>query len=228
MKKRNFPIWTILYKNLIWILLVVIAFGVLSYFYSRKKKNPTYIASEQILVYADIDETAKRSTATANNNATLADLVLSKVISAFKSEEAMAIINSKIEDEYYISKGSIGTDVGETLIFTMSYADVSQDGAEKRLSNAIKGFGWWLDECDKMDIDIISTGTISIKALQKEAEITVSTPYINDAIYGTAIGLLISCVIAILLYIFDNKVRDEKELESLTGAKLIAYVSNKK
>lgn len=230
MKKRNFPIWTILYKNLIWIIIVVLAFGVVSYSNSKKKKKPTYTVRREVLVYADIDDnTQKSTTSTASNNVTLADWVLAKVVASYQSPEAMEFVNWKINDGYYISSGNIGFELNDTLIFTMTYTDNSPENAQKKLDNAIKGFGWWIKECEERNIDIISTGVLSINSLQENTEPpSPSTPWLKDGLFGAGIGLIISFVIAVLLHIFDNKVRSEEELQKITGAKNMAYISNKK
>ncbi len=229
MKKKNFPIWTILYRNLIFILIVTIVFCALAFLYSKKKKSPTYTASKQVIVSCDIDVSTAKSR--ANNSLTLADLILPTIISSFTSDEANKVINNYLKEKYgeeaFIYSGSIGTSIDETLIFTISYSDSINELAEKRLDYAIEGFSAWLDEFDKTGRDITSTGSISISPVQRKAEVKKTTPYFTDAILGAGIGLIISIVAVILIYIFDNKVRSEEELKELTGLNIIAHLGNK-
>lgn len=230
MKKRNFPIWTIIYRNLLFLIIITIIAGSCFYLYSRKKKNPTYTASMQVIVSATIDISAQKTSSTANNNMTLADMVLPTVISSFTSEEAISVINKRLQDsgiEDSISAGSIGTDINDTLIFTMSYTDSSKQSASNRLTYSIEGFGWWFEECEAMGNDIISTGSVSIMPLQKMPEVSKFTPYLQDAMGGAAIGLLVAFVVVVLRYIFDNKIRSEEELKEITGQNVIAFLGNK-
>lgn len=232
MDKKTFPIWRIIYKNVFWIIISVILFTALFFVFSLGVKKSSYIASKEVMISARLDtkeeQGSTKTVQSATNNATLANLILPTISKALVSPKSIEIINQTAPSGVIVSGGSISFDYSNnSLVCTISYTDENPDEAIKKLDCVLDGFDTWLKESNNKSEKIVWTGVLSLIELQKNAVVSSKSPYLNDAILGAAFGLVIAIVVAVLIYLLDNKVKTSEDIKDITGENVIAYIGNK-
>ena len=225
--EKSFPFFKILLKNLLLIILTTILCALLFLGYSVMKVPPTYTASRSLILRTEIDSSSSQSQTA--NQATLAKRYLPTVEKLIKSPELLDEAEVNFLKKYEgsterLSKGAINVSYGEkSLIFSISYTDLSEDLAKKKLEVLIDTFS---------QSTVVSQGIMAenVKFIhtQKNTDISKSTVYVKYALIGAVVGAVISVVIALVVYALDNTVRDKKEFEELTGVSVIAYINKEK
>ena len=224
--EKSFPFFKILLKNLLLIILTTILCALLFLGYSVMKVPPMYTASRSLILRTEIESSSSQSQTA--NQATLAKRYLPTVEKLIKSPELLKEANDNFSkenaDSTGLSRGAITISYGEkSLIFSISYTDLSADLAKKKLETLIDTFSV---------SNIVSNGIMAedVKFIhtQKNTDISTSTAYVKYALIGGVIGAVISVVIALIVYALDNTVRDKKEFEELTGVNVIAYINKEK
>ncbi|MCQ2387997.1 MAG: Wzz/FepE/Etk N-terminal domain-containing protein [Clostridia bacterium] len=232
MQKKSFPIFSLLYRNIVLIILSIIIGGLLFGGYSYYKKKPVYTAQKQVVVSGDLDpESIRKTTTDATNSATLAEIWLPTVTQAIKTQEIVNIINqyysahSIYAGKTYISGANMGFSYSKnSVILTIFYTDVSPEYAAEKLTQLINSFETVFDEYDKLEQKLFSSGRINIQSVQNSTYIYTTRTLKKDFLTGAIIGLALSIVYVVVRYLFDNKVKSEEEIFELTGEKVIAYL----
>jgi len=218
---RSFPIWRILYRNLLLIILSIIIFAGGVAVYGKYTSKPTYTASCSVLLGISLDyESTETDKAT---DISLSKLYLPSIMQVMQSPVVIKRANDMYSDAGYISLNSISVKrvVDNSLIFSVSYTDYDKELAIKKLKTFVAAGAQELEENGEK---YVPANEFILTETQKEFVITTQTGVMYYAVVGAAIGLILSVLYAILKYLLDNKVKSEAELEEITQARLLAYI----
>ena len=215
--EQPFPFFAIIYRRIVLIVLVTVLAALLSLAYCLTSVKPTYTASNSLILRLSVgDDTA----GTVTTNVSLSKLYLSDVESIMESPKVMNYANETYEGEGSISANAIEVVMDEgSLIFSVSYTDLSEEVAKEKLATVIS--------CAS---EVLSSGALEAESValiptQKTSKVVENSGFAKYIVLGTAAGLVVSVLIAMLLYALDNSVNDRKEFEELTGISVLAYIS---
>ena len=225
--KTTFPFIESLLKNWLYILMALIL-GALAFLgYSMINIKPTYTASRSYIL-----RTFMNGTATQANQATLAKRYFSTFDKLINSPNAVDEVNLAYKQEQlengveladleYVSSENIGIVYQDTsLIFKVTYTDISKEKAIEKLSILVETFRYsdiFKDGIMASDVQLIET--------QQNWVVEKNTVYSKYTVLGAITGFVLSVVIITLIYVFDNRIRDKKDYEKLTGVSVIAYIA---
>ena len=123
-----------------------------------------------------------------------------------------------------IYASSIGTQSSESCIFTITYTDSDAETAKEKLESVVDGTRSIIARYEAEGKKIISAGEVDFTPTQAEPNVVYSYGIGKYVIVGLAIGLVVSIVSVIAVFLLDNKVKDAKDLEELTDTSVIAYI----
>ncbi len=216
---KNNPIsfLSVIYKNLVLIILITILCGLCGALYGFVKVKPVYTASRSVILRTSVKLEEDRNS--ASNDATLAKIYLGEVEKALKAPDVISYasdIYNKQGD--VLSSGAVSVNYGtESLIFKVSYTDVDEETASNKLGALIDA------AADRLE-DLIMAEEVTLINVQKEADISVNSSFDRYVILGVVAGILISLAIVAIRYGLDNTVKDKSEYEYLTGVSVIALI----
>lgn len=218
-QERTFPIFSILYKNLLIIILSAILFALIGFGYSALRVVPTYKASRSVIL---------RTTMVGSTSATegaLAKKYLPTVARLIKSPVVLDEFNNAYENSNErIYKGAIDIIYGEkSLIFTITYTDRTPELAKEKLDVIIKVFS----NSDNFK-DNVKAEEASIISTQKGCSIQKNTYYTKYTIVGALGGVAISIIAILIVCIMDNTIKSKEEIEEVTGVDLLANINKEK
>lgn len=226
--ETSVPILSLLYKNILLIVMITVLCALLGLGYGLIKVKPVYTATRTVIFRASVEESSSSTTIT---NVSLAQKYLPTVESLIKSPDVVKKANLKyatevlkITDELnaaelkYISSGAISVSFGESsLIMTLSYRDLSEKAAIEKLNILHSTANSELSQLPVVDkamlIDVQNSTTYS-----------VNDGLLSTVAIGSLIGFAISFGVVLLLYALDNTVKDREEFEELTGLNVMAYI----
>ena len=227
--QNTFTFIEILFKNWLYIVMALIL-GALAFLgYSIINIKPTYTASRSYILRTTMAD------GTQANQATLAKRYFTTVEKLIISPNALEEVNSAykqeqiddgvaLEDIEYLSSGNIGVVYQDnSLIFKIKYTDISQAKAIEKLSVLVETFRYsdiFKDGIMATEVQLIET--------QQNGVVERNTVYAKYTALGAIVGFAVSIVIITAIYVFDNKIRDKKEYEELTGVSVIAYIAKEK
>lgn len=227
--QNTFTFIEILFKNWLYIVMALIL-GALAFLgYSIINIKPTYTASRSYILRTTMAD------GTQANQATLAKRYFTTVEKLIISPNALEEVNSAykqeqiddgvaLEDIEYLSSGNIGVVYQDnSLIFKIKYTDISQAKAKEKLSVLVETFRYsdiFKDGIMATEVQLIET--------QQNGVVERNTVYAKYTALGAIVGFAVSIVIITAIYVFDNKIRDKKEYEELTGVSVIAYIAKEK
>jgi len=178
-----------------------------------------YTASSSVILRMSVGE------ATAGNvtsNASLAKLYLPDVAKIIESPLVISKANERYENKG-ISASSINVEYGEeSMIFTISYSDVSDKVAAEKLVTIITCASEVLaaGAVEAEDVSLIST--------QNEIDISVNEGFMKYILLGTAAGIVLSILLSILIYALDTTIVDREEFEDIAKVPVLSYISKVK
>lgn len=225
--EKSFPFFKILLKNALLIILTTILCALIGLGYCVMKVPPTYTASCSLILRTEIGSSSSQSQTA--NQATLAKRYLPTVEKLIKSPglllEADDNYAKKYEgEEQSLSKGAISVNYGEkSLIFSITYTDLSRELAEKKLNVLIDTFS-----TSKIVSSGIMADNVKFIRTQKDVDVVSNTSYVKYTIIGAVAGVVISVIATLIVYALDNTVRDKKEFEELTGVSVVAYINKER
>lgn len=227
--QNTFTFIEILFKNWLYIVMALIL-GALAFLgYSIINIKPTYTASRSYILRTTMAD------GTQANQATLAKRYFSTVEKLIISPNTLSEVNSAykqeqiddgvaLEDIEYLSSGNIGVVYQDnSLIFKIKYTDISQAKAKEKLSVLVETFRYsdiFKDGIMATEVQLIET--------QQNWVVEKNTVYAKYTALGAIVGFAIAIVVITAIYVFDNKIRDKKEYEELTGVSVIAYIAKEK
>ena len=225
-QEKTIPIFKLLYKNLLLIILITVLSALLSLGYCVLSVKPTYTASRSVILRTTMNkEDGINAANVLSNQAALAKLYLPNIAKLIKSPDVVTEVNKQYDNgKEKISRGAIGVRYGEqSLIFTISYTDKNSKLAEEKLNAVINTFA----VSDQFQ-DCVQADDAQLIHTQKECTVAKSTSYVKYTIIGTIAGIIIAVAISVLAYMLDNTIRDKKELEEITGVYLLSYIDKEK
>lgn len=222
--EREFPIWKILYKNLIYIILAAIVGTVGGYLVGRYTTKPSYTAKCSVILTTSLDPSSV-TVSTATTDLSLAQLVLPSVLEFIKAPETVEAANDIYDGEGEIYASNISTSSSDNCIFLVAYTDDDISVVREKLESVIEGTRSVINKKDAAGINIISAGEVDFIPTQSEPTISRSYSISKYWVIGFLAGAILSVVIIVSIYFFENKVKDVETLEAITGTGVIAYVS---
>lgn len=217
--EKPYPFFRILYKHKIMIILVTVLCMLLSVAYCAAYVKPVYTASSSVILRMSVGE------ATAGNvtsNASLAKLYLPDVAKIIESPLVISKANERYENKG-ISASSINVEYGEeSMIFTISYSDFSDKVAAEKLVTIITCAS------EELASGAVEAEDVSLISTQNEIDISVNEGFMKYILLGTAAGIVLSILIAILIYALDTTIVDREEFEDIAGVPVLSYISKVK
>ena len=130
----NFTVFTlfgILYKKLVWIILAVVLCASLGLGYSFYQNKTTYTATKPVMFVINVTST----NISAYNDVGLAKVYLPDVAVMIKTPTFVEKANERLDIDSNVSGGAIRVVFTEdSLIFNISYTDVSEEMAKQKLA----------------------------------------------------------------------------------------------
>ena len=221
-EERAFPIFRILYKNLIFIILLTILCGLLGTGYAIMKDKTVYTASCSAVFRASISGSQSAAN-DASNTVSLGKIYIPMVEDAIKSPAFIEQANKELKEKEGFENSSVSTgsiSLGfkdQSLIFSISYSDLNKDSARVKLETVV-------DVAKTLLADYLPAKDVSIITTSRHISITSSRNFTKYVTIAVVIGLAIGVVIAVLRYTLDSAVREKSEIEEITGISVIACI----
>lgn len=210
-----------LYEKLLLLILSTVLGALLGFGLGILRVSPVYTETTSVMLITDF-KTASGNNASNTSKITLAQLYLPNIEMILTSSEFIDATNESYreqggESEITASKININYSDEGSLIFNISYTDVSYELAEEKLDVVV--------ETAK---EILKTKLVADNVELKETtNVNAQNAHYNYTKYivvGLAIGLLISVGYVTVKYLMDNTIKDREEVERLTGVNVLAYI----
>ncbi|MBR2871551.1 MAG: hypothetical protein IKB98_09310 [Clostridia bacterium] len=215
-------IFAVLYKNLLLIILAAVLGALAGFGLGILSVEPVYRQGISVMLIAEVDS--------SNENASNSqDMALSQYWLGDVNEILTSPSFVKVANDYYKDNGGEGEIVAggisisynseQSLIFSITYTDVSDELAGKKLSAVVEKAKVHLqDKLVADNVELKETSNINFKSMDYD--------YTSYIIIGLLIGLLISVGYVVLRFLLDNTVKDKHELEELTGVNVLACIDS--
>ncbi len=223
-ERISFPLWKILFKNLILIIVLTVLCTLSGTVYGKLTVKPVYTAKSTVILTTSLDPSSVAA-GSASTDLSLSKLTLPSIISLISSPETISVANDIYKGEGEITEGNIGTVSGDTCIFSIYYVDSDPTIAKEKLEAVISGTRAIFTKYEQEGKKIISAGEVDFIPTQTEPSVSYSDKSGQYVLIGFATGLILSLLIAVLIYLFDNKVKDISDLEEISGSSVIAFIS---
>lgn len=218
--EQPFPFFAIVYRRAIMIILITVLCAMLSFAYCLTSVKPTYTATNSLMLRMSV---GNDSAGTVTTNVSLSKLYLSDVVKIIKSPKVIDYANEVYDGEGSINSGAISVSTDEeSLIFSISYTDLSTEQAKEKLAMVITCAS------EVLSSGAIEAESISLIPTQKDSKVREDSGFVKYIVLGTTAGLVFSVLLAMLMYALDSSVNDRKEFEELTGVSVLAYISQPK
>ena len=214
-----------LLKNRLFILLFTLLFTLLGAGYAALIRDTVYTAENEVIFAINIVEYDDEGVGyvSATNNLNYAGRYISTVqqhISTPKYVNEANNIYSHAGNEGAIDGKAIKMNYGDdTLIFSISYSDISPDAAEKKLEAVIESAKLILPE-------YVPATEVKLMPVQNRADITEDNGIFKFTLLGFAAGLVLSVGLVFLRYSLDNTVKSKEDFELITDTHLLACINN--
>ncbi len=227
-KKAGLSMWRVLLRKWFIILIAMVLCLGGATAYSILKIKPIYTAKTSIVLKMAVTQDMGTNTSNTNiNNATLVKKNLPTVKECILSAKMTTACN-----EYYneingttgnnISKGAISVSYGESsMIFSLSYTDVSEELASKKLSAIVNVSPEILGAEIKAE-------SLDLVPVQNFYDVSVSDGTAKVISIGGVIGIVLGVGVALLIYLLDNKISTKEELEEVVGTDILGYIEKGK
>lgn len=216
-EEKVFPFWQILYKNLLLIIIITVLCGALGTAAGFVCAKPVYTASSDIMLKVVFDNGSNN---VVNNN-TLSKRTLPTVADTISSPDIINVARGYRDDADIYAKNISVDYSNKSLIFSIGYVDDNEIDAKLRLADIITAVKMEFKDRHSTtftDIEFVET--------QSEYKITVTNKLATYIIIGFVGGAVAGVIVAILVFVLDNKIKDCRELEELTGLSVIAVIEN--
>ncbi len=235
-EKEKFPIWQILYRNLILIIAITVLCGAVGIVLGFVTAKDSYTASSNIVLKASYDYEDEAETNKVNDN-TLAKRTLPTVVSAIKSPKIVEKAQKNYKDTG-IKLSNISTKhKDDSLIFTLSYTDENAEDAKGRLNKIINTIQTefsdakfasdtfpGVSEVEFVELDAVSSRDPETGDEKMQYKVSVTNRRSTYIIIGFLGGLVLGICTAFLVFVLDNKVKSISDLEEITGASMLALI----
>lgn len=151
----------------------------------------------------------------------LAKKLIPSVVYVLKTS-IVDIANKGIKDGNYLSRNSISSSYNEdSLLFTLSYTDVSRENAINKLNLLFE-----TAEKDNTLLNYIQASEFKLLKTQHTPSVSSGTRKLLFTVIGTVLFCILVCGVIILINVLDHTVRDRDELEKLSESNVIAYIDD--
>lgn len=229
--EKTIPLVNLLYKNIVLIIMVVVLTALIGFGYSIVNVKPTYTAHRSFIL--------RMIQAEANENGQSA---LGKLHIKHLEEVLTFPEHIKKANEVYKERQNGTTEIkesavsinynDESLIFTLSYTDENEKDAAAKLhaiylvANEKLAESLTVDSVELIDIDNVN---INVETETYEGlSYTKDDGYLKFILIGAVAGFVISICVILIKYALDNTIRSKEELEEVTGASVLAFISKNK
>lgn len=214
--------FAVLYKNLLFIILSAILGALIGFGTGIITVKPVYTKSMSVMLLAEVDATEE--SASNSQDMALSQYWLGDVNKILKSSNFVTFANEYYESENgsgSIEAGSISITYNsdQSLIFSISYTDLSYELAEAKLKSVISRAKIYLQ--DKLVAD-----NVELKETSNVYGQSMKYNYTSYIIVGLFVGVLISVGYVTIKHLLDNTLKDKDEIEELTGTNLLACIES--
>lgn len=207
-----------------WVLIFTIALviTVLGSVYGYMKIKPTYRAETNTIFFVILTGEGDYEDGYNDNVAkSFTPNVASAIKSNVTANRATDIyLAENTDSKEKISAGAISVSYNEEdLIFKISYTDKSEALAIKKLDCVIKA----AKEVIAEDKTIVAKEK-GLTATQNRFDVIESSSLTSFVIICIFLGVILGVLVAFLISVLDNKVKDVEDIESITGVSLLTYL----
>ena len=214
----SLPLINLFLRNIILIILISVLCALIGLGYSVVRVKPVYTASRSVIL-----RTTLSSNKVLANQAALGKIYLSSIPDLIKSPNIIGVADYKYEEmreneNDKIVSGAVGMEYEkDSLIFQLTYRDKSPKLAEEKLEILIDTVAEEISQYIKAeDVQLIAT--------QRKCDIVETQFYTRYTGIGLAVGLGISVIIILMIYMLDNTIKSKSEFEEMTGITVLAHV----
>ena len=211
----------IIFSKKIFIILILLLSIILGYVYSYYYKKPEYQSSVKILLVADENKTNKELTQTdLNINSSLISTYSSIAKSTNVIEKTINNLGLNISVSK-LQKNIEAKQIDNTQFLKITVKDENAETAKDIANELSKVFTEQIKE-------IYNLENISIVDKAEIESIPCNVNHAKDMILFTGIGLFISMVVIMIIYFFDDTIKNEKEIEKSIKLKSIGTLPRDK
>lgn len=199
------------------IIIVSVLFATVGLCYSLIRDKTTYTAKKTVMLVLNIAGEADYS----YYDGSLSQAYLKDVSYVIKEPTFIATAQEIYGKDSVISSSAISSSITEdSLIFYISYTDKTEQEAVDKLDAVI--------ESAKIKLrDYIKAEDTSLKEMQNRADISQNKTHVKITLIALVVGIAFILILYLLIYLFDNTVKDKEELEEITGAKVFALIDDR-
>lgn len=210
-ESKNFPFFRIIIRNWVLILVLIIVCGIGGTMLGFITTKPVYTVKCDVMLKVYQNRTDKADTSLAKRYLpTIADTMVTPEVQKYARD------NYKVA----VSVGAVSITYNEdSLIFSVSYSDSNKEDAEKKLEAFLLAADFKMQEKTPVPVK-----KIQIVKMQNKNYFQVTDNKFQYTPIALAGGLVLGVIVAVLIYLLDNKVKDGKELESITGVSVLSYI----
>lgn len=221
-EKRSFPFFKILYKNIILILVIFLAFGIGGTLLGNFTVKTTYTANYSVMLRVSYDEETTKTATDIQSMNSLSEKYMATLVDIIKTRDIISVAQKGKEgDEFYgwINSGSVGITTSNSLIFTIKYSDKDINRAKLGVERIIYSTNKLISERNPF-----TAKSVDLVQMQYTPTISSSRSFVKYIVGGFIIGAVLGIGVALLTYLLDNKMKDAGELEEITGTSLISSI----
>lgn len=211
-------VFNILYKNLFLIILITIIGLLAGVGVGALRSKPTYTATLRVMFTTKFSEEYN----SAGNDVVLAKIYLPNAVDKVKSHIIIADANEIYTGEGSVSVEAITTSYGEeSLIFSISYTDYSEEVAVAKLRAIIESAK---TNFPKPEFFVAKDATL--REVENKAKIVKDSNFATYVIIGTLAGFVLAVAFFLIKDVTDTTVKDKEEFERITGLSVLACIDD--
>ena len=180
--------------------------------------QPTYTATKRVMFVMKVD---------AEHNTAGSDMILSKTYlhdatEKIKSPLFIAEANEIYQGEDKVEASAISAKyVEESLIFSLSYTDVTEEKAVQKLDATIESAKTMF-----LNPYITVAKDSTLKEVENRTSVSKNGGSIKYVLIGGVFGAFIAVLGVLAVSTLDNTVKDKSEFEALTGVYVLSYIED--
>lgn len=230
--QKTIPFFRLLVKNLLLEILITILCALVAFGISIYTDKTYYTVNQSVMLRTSIQSGLGQ--ASQSSNASHGKLYMPMVEDSITNPEAIKAANALYQERYPDASDTIESkDIEVTykdnsLIFNISYTDLSEEKAKEKLSVVFEVANEQLRNDIKGEVKLILTDGVDEDGGVRYYSIVTSDGTLENTLLGAAIGVALAVLIVLLKHVTDNTVKDKEEFEALTGVSVISYVEKDK
>ena len=222
--EKRFPFLRLLLKKVVYVILTAVLVGAIGFAYSSYLVKPSYKASSAVILRMGSDASVT-SSGKATTEIALAKYYLPTIAELAVSPTFLANANAaytKDGGQGTISAKFISIVYGEdSLIFSVSYTDISEEVASKKLDVFIASVAELLENNE----DLIKAQNVTLIPTQNRNSIEVESGTVKYTLLGVVAGAALAVLVLFIVFKTNNTVTDKLEFEEMTGIDVLSTIS---